>query len=119
MTEDRKQNGSGPPPLEPLTGPARRAVKRQRRAKGERALFFHSLALLGTVGWLIVGPLLLGIFCGRWIDHWVGGGVTWTLGGAFAGLMLGSWMVWRRLVESEDEERQEQAAESGNEEDGK
>ena len=71
MTEDRKPKKEGPPPLEPLTGPARREVKRQRRARGERAAFFRSLALLGTIGWLIVAPLLLGMFGGRWIDHLV------------------------------------------------
>ena len=120
MTPGRKPGKREPPPVEPLTGPARREMQRQRRARGEMSTFFRSLALLGTIGWLIVGPLLLGLFGGRWVDRAMGGGLTWTLGGAFAGLVLGSWMVWRRLAASEEEERQEQArGEGGTEENGK
>lgn len=119
MKDEEKRKESGPPPLEPLTGPARREVARHRRAKGEKAAFFHSLALLGTIGWLIAGPLLLGLFGGRWLDHLFGSGLTWTLGGAFAGLALGSWMSWRRLVEAEEEEQREQSSDgASDEEDG-
>jgi len=110
MTGAREPAGKETPPLEPLTEPARRAAARQRRAKGGKLAFFKSLALLGTIGWLIVGPLLLGVFGGRWVDRSLGGGLTWTLGGAFAGLVLGGWMAWRRLAEFEREERREQAA---------
>lgn len=114
MNEQRKSAKGGPPPLEPLTGPARREAERQRRAKGEKAAFYRSLALLGTLGWLIVAPLLVGMFGGRWLDHWTGGGVRWTLGGAAAGLAFGTWMAWRKLAESEEEERRaEKEAESG------
>jgi ATP synthase protein I len=117
--DKKERKASGPPPLEPLTGPARREARRMRRAKGEKASFYRSLALLGTIGWLIVGPMLVGTFAGRWLDHRFDHGVTWTLGGAFAGLALGGWMAWRRLVESEEEEiREEAMQDSDDEEEG-
>lgn len=118
MHPERKPRKGGPPPLEPLTGPARREARRQRLAKGEKAAFYRSLTLLGTLGWLIVAPLLIGTFGGRWLDHLLGAGVAWTLGGATAGLALGGWMAWRKLVESEEEERrEEEEAEAGEHED--
>jgi len=117
MNADRKPRKDGMPPLEPLTGAARREARRQRLARGEKAAFYRSLALLGTLGWLIVAPLLLGLFGGRWLDHLTGGGVSWTLGGATAGLALGGWMAWRKLVESEEEERRaEEEAAAGEDE---
>jgi ATP synthase protein I len=120
MTDKDKKarDDGGPPPLEPLIGPARREAERQRRGRGEKASFYRSLALLGSIGWLIVGPMLLGTFAGRWLDHRFDHGVTWTLGGAFAGLALGGWMAWRRLVESEEEEIRDESAQESDDEPG-
>lgn len=115
MKDEEKHAKDRPPPLEPLTGPARREIERHRRAKAEKATFFRSLALLGTIGWLIVAPLLIGLFSGRWLDRWLDSGLTWTLGCASAGLAFGGWMAWRQLVEAEKDEQTEDAPADGEE----
>lgn len=117
MSANHKPQKGTPPPLEPLTAPARREARRQRLAKGEKAAYYRSLALLGTLGWLIVAPLLLGLFGGRWLDRLTGTGITWTLGGATAGLAFGGWIAWRKLVEVEEEERRMEEAARGEDED--
>jgi ATP synthase protein I len=52
--------------------------RRERRARwqreGERSLG-QNLAMIGTLGWTIVTPTLIGIFVGRWLDQEFGSGV--------------------------------------------
>ena len=72
--------------------------ERQWREKGERSLA-RNLALMGALGWLIVTPMLIGAFVGRWLDRLAGGGVMWTAALIFAGCVLGGYLVWRRITE--------------------
>ena len=56
-----------------------RPVERQRRAResGEDSAA-RRLAQIGILGWMIVTPMLAGIFAGRWLDGRFGSGLTWT-----------------------------------------
>lgn len=76
----------------------RESRQRQWREKGERSLG-RNLALMGSLGWLIVTPMLLGAFVGGWLDRLAGGGVMWTAALIFAGCVLGGYLVWRRINE--------------------
>lgn len=105
MSGDPKQPGrEPPPPPEPLDRSVRKRRERRQRfeREGEQS-FLRGLAILGSVGWLIVVPLLGGIFIGRWLDGIAGQDLTWTLSLAFLGLVLGGWMVWRRLMDAEED----------------
>lgn len=76
-----------------------RQTRRKRwREKGERSLA-RNLSLMGALGWLMVAPMLLGAFVGRWLDRLAGGGVMWTAALIFAGCVLGGYLVWRRINE--------------------
>lgn len=81
-----------------LAGPVRR--RRARRdlwhREGERPLA-QNLALIGVLGWLVVGPTLAGLFAGRWLDRTFESDVFWTVSLMFAGLCLGCWLAWRRI----------------------
>lgn len=83
-----------------LAGPVRR--RREQREtwarEGERPVG-RNLAMIGALGWLVVAPTLLGLFAGRWLDGWLGGGVFWTASLLFAGVAVGGWLAWRRVVE--------------------
>jgi ATP synthase protein I len=50
-------------------------TRRERRAlwqrQGERSIG-QNLAMIGALGWTIVTPTLIGIFCGRWLDRQLG-----------------------------------------------
>lgn len=78
-----------------------REVRRQaERAQSEQRLtFWRSLGLVGSVGWMIVFPALLGAFAGRWIDGRWGTNLFWTLSLLFAGLAFGCISAWRHLHE--------------------
>lgn len=88
-------------PREPLEEEVRRRVDRRKdwERTGERPPA-RNLALMGVVGWLITGPMLLGVALGRWADRAVGGGITFTAAGVVAGVAVGAWMAWRRLREA-------------------
>jgi len=70
---------------------------RMLRARTAKDTFWSSLGLLGTVGWSVVLPTLLGVALGIFLDrHWPAR-VSWTLTLLFAGLMLGCLTAWVHL----------------------
>lgn len=77
----------------------RRARRRVWEREGERPLA-RNLALVGTLGWLVVVPTLLGAFIGRWIDRRAGTGITFTSALLCIGIAAGCWIAWRRVQEA-------------------
>lgn len=55
----------------------------------------HRLAQIGVLGWLIVTPMLIGVFLGRWLDQKLDTGIFWTAPLLMVGLALGCWSAWR------------------------
>ena len=53
--------------------------------------------MIGTLGWLIVTPTLIGTFAGRWLDRHFDTGIYWTLSLLFVGLVFGCWLAWQRM----------------------
>ncbi len=74
----------------------RRGRRERWQREGERSIG-QNLAMIGTLGWTIVTPTLMGIFAGRWLDQTFGSGIFWTLGLLVAGLALGCWLAWNRI----------------------
>ncbi len=97
-------SGAQPPEHDELA----RSVERRRHRKrlfalfGERH-FSRNLALIGSLGWLIVTPTVLGAFLGRWLDGMFESGIFWSASLIFCGAALGFWLAWRRI----EKERQE------------
>ena len=77
----------------------RRAREEKWRREGERPLA-RNLALVGTLGWLIVIPALLGAFGGRALDRWAGTGVTFTSALICVGIALGCYLAWTHVRSS-------------------
>jgi ATP synthase protein I len=96
MAQGRPEQGPDPP--ERLV----EAVKRRRdrrelwERKGERSIG-QNLAMIGSLGWTIVTPTLVGIFVGRWLDRELGSGIFWTLGLLVLGLAIGCTFAWKRM----------------------
>jgi ATP synthase protein I len=83
---------------DPLARAAHEAHRRYERGLTEgRMPFARSLMHLGMLGWLVVTPVLAGIFAGRWLDRMFGTGIMLTGALLLAGAALGWWLVWQRI----------------------
>jgi ATP synthase protein I len=81
-----------------LARTVRRARERREHAReeGERTLA-QNLMWMGTLGWLIVGPMVGAMFAGRWLDHRLGTGVTFASAFCILGLVIGCVLAWRKV----------------------
>jgi ATP synthase protein I len=80
---------------EPFVREIRRQVERAQ--VGQHMTFWQGLGLVGSVGWMVVIPALLGAFLGRWIDGRAATGIFWTLSLLMTGLALGCASAWRQV----------------------
>lgn len=82
--------------------------KVKARRKKERGIWL-GLGMIGTVGWSIAVPTLIGVELGIWIDKRWPGRISWTLTFLFAGLMLGSinayYWVRKEIRRIEEEQK--------------
>ena len=87
-----------PEPVE--NDPLVREVRRHRdrraawRLEGDVSVA-RRLAQIGVLGWIIVSPMLAGLFFGRWLDARFGTGLFWTAPLLMVGLGLGGWFAWK------------------------
>jgi ATP synthase protein I len=82
---------------DPFVREIRRQAERAQVARG--LTFWQGLSLIGSVGWMVALPTLIGAFLGRWIDARAGTGVLWTLALLFVGLVAGCSGAWRHITE--------------------
>ena len=89
---------------------AKQARKLRARRTTDQATWF-GLGMMGTIGWTVVVPTLLGVAVGIWIDaHWPSS-VSWTLvlliGGLFLGCLNACFWIAREqeAMEREKEDR--------------
>ncbi len=73
-------------------------LRGEREARGRREgepSVARRLAQIGVLGWMIVTPMLIGIFFGRWLDRSFDTGIFWTAPLMMLGLGLGCWSAWK------------------------
>ena len=75
----------------------RQRQKRERWARDGRHSFAQNLALVGSLGWSLVVPMLAGAFLGHFIDRRYQTGVFWSATSIFLGTAAGAYFVWERL----------------------
>ena len=64
--------------------------KRKLRARcGKDKGMWFGLGMMGTVGWSVVTPTLVGALVGRWLDSRLQDTVSWTLTLLLIGLAIG------------------------------
>lgn len=73
----------------------RRSGRHRRWLREGDPSLMQQLASVGVLGWVIVTPMLLGLALGRWLDHQLGRGITFTAALLLLGLALGGWSAWR------------------------
>lgn len=88
MQEDR--------PMEIMELAAREAAARAREGRENPEPSLGSrLGQIGVLGWMIIGPTLLGLVAGRWLDHHFGTGVFFSAPLLMIGAFLGLWFAWK------------------------
>jgi len=78
------------------------ALAHQRRERARRepvgSVWAH-VARVGTLGWLIVTPIVLGALVGHLIDRAYGTGITWALALLTLGLCAAGYFYWKVIQE--------------------
>ncbi|MCP1335072.1 AtpZ/AtpI family protein [Futiania mangrovi] len=54
---------------------------------------------IGVLGWIIVGPTLLGVLAGNWLDGLLGTGIAMAAALTMAGAALGLFLAFRWMHE--------------------
>ncbi|MEJ0069365.1 MAG: AtpZ/AtpI family protein [Pseudomonadota bacterium] len=92
---------TAPGEQDPLVQGARLHRDRQRRwlREGDPSVA-RRLAQIGVLGWIIVVPLLIGVFAGRWLDRTFDSGLFCTAPLLMLGLALGCWSAWKWMQDA-------------------
>lgn len=81
--------------LQRLRRKVERQAERMRRAEADRPTLLAQAAYLGTLGLLLVIPVVAGAYLGRWLDERLPGySVSWTIGMLLLGMAIGVVNVW-------------------------
>jgi ATP synthase protein I len=81
---------------DPLVASARQKGERRRRWRREgEPSTARRLAEIGVLGWVIVTPMLIGVFIGRWLDRTFASGIFWTAPLLIVGVAIGAWSAWK------------------------
>ena len=82
--------------LDPLVKTVRlRRDRAQRWLRDGDASVAGRLAQIGVLGWIVVTPMLLGLFGGRWLDQRLHSGLLCTAPLLMLGAALGLWSAWK------------------------
>jgi ATP synthase protein I len=92
VTEPESATPDGDPLLEEVRLRAQREVDWLKNGEPSVA---RRLSQIGVLGWIIVTPMLIGVFSGRWIDGKLGTGLFWTAPLLMLGAALGCWSAWK------------------------
>jgi ATP synthase protein I len=70
-------------------------VRRLQKAERERPTLLAQTTYIGTLGLLLVLPVIAGAYLGRWLDSLMAGySLRWTLSMIFLGLVVGGVNVY-------------------------
>ena len=84
------------PEKDDLVAETEKRAERHRSWKEAREeSMARRLGQIGVLGWMIVTPILVGVFLGRWLDARLGSGLTATGALLMLGTVLGCWSAWR------------------------
>lgn len=86
-----------PPSAEEMLRQVAGKQDRMVRARGRKTTAWSAFAILGTVGWSVALPTVIGVAAGLWIDQRYPSRFSWTLMLLIAGLLLGCLTAWQRV----------------------
>jgi len=85
-----------PSPPDGMAAAVHKQEERQKRwrSEGEPSVV-RFVGQIGVLGWIIVGPTLVGLFIGRWLDRSLGTGIFWSAALLVLGVAFGFWSGWK------------------------
>jgi ATP synthase protein I len=79
-----------------LAEAARRTREREEASRHDpEPSLARRFGQIGVLGWVIVGPTILGVVAGNWLDHRLGTGITMAAALTMLGAALGFWLALR------------------------
>jgi ATP synthase protein I len=70
-------------------------VKRIKKADHDRPNLLSQTVYIGTLGLVMVLPIIGGVYLGRWLDSMIEGySMSWTLSLLFTGIVIGFFNVY-------------------------
>jgi len=82
-------------PYEQLRRQVDRQARRMRQADRDRPTLLAQTAYIGTLGLLLVLPMVAGAYLGSWLDGMAEGySIRWTLSMIFLGVIIGAINVY-------------------------
>jgi ATP synthase protein I len=72
----------------------RNARHKRAQEEGEPSIA-RRLGQIGVLGWIVIVPMLLGTFAGRWLDAHFQSGLFCTAPLLMLGAALGCWSAWK------------------------
>lgn len=79
-----------------------KAARKRKAQRAEPQTVWFGIGMVGTIGWSVAVPTLLGILLGAWLDRHHPGQHSWTLSLLVAGLIIGCVTAWH-WVSCEDQ----------------
>lgn len=93
--EEQRQGKAGPEAHGGMIDSVRRARERRHWQREGEPSVMRFVGQIGVLGWIIVAPILIGLFIGRWIDTRLGTGIFWSAPLMLVGVVIGCWSAWR------------------------
>lgn len=86
--------------LDDLRKQVERQARRMKKAEGERPTLISQTVYIGTLGLLLVLPVVGGAYLGHWLDSLVAGySVRWTVSLILVGVAVGALNVYLFIKE--------------------
>ena len=80
-----------------------RQVRRIKKARHEQSSILAQTVYLGTLGLVLILPIIGGAYLGLWLDSMVGGySMSWTLSLLLLGLLVGIINVYLLIKQQDD-----------------
>jgi ATP synthase protein I len=73
----------------------RRSERRRRWRREEEPSLVRFVGQIGVLGWIIILPILVGLFAGRWLDQKLGSGIFWSAPLTLVGVVIGGYCAWK------------------------
>lgn len=89
-------SGAPGPGIDPMADAARQAAARERAGAADPEPSLGArLGQIGVLGWMIVVPVLLALFAGRWLDRQLATGIFFSAPALMIGAGVGLVLAWR------------------------
>jgi ATP synthase protein I len=81
----------------------KKEIRKIRARKRRQNSIWFGLGMIGTLGWMVVLPIVLGIVIGIWLDELTNSQLPWTLILLLSGVFIGCFNAVRWIMQEQKE----------------